>query len=335
MSAARVPSPPEAQRAAGRPLARRFSLDLVLRYYIQLLLVVAVVVLGAIDENFRSPDNLENILLQASFTGIGAAGMTLLIIAGAFDLSVAGILGTCGIALALVAAAGHDGLAVGVALALGAGLGLVNGLAVTKMKIPAFIATLGLMNVYLGLAFIATRGQVIGIESEALRFAGTEAVLGFLPIPFLVMLLVYAACALVLEKTVFGRQVRAVGSSGPAALAAGLPVDRVRIACFVIVGLCTAIAGVLLSGELSSANAIMASGYELGAIAVAVVGGTSLQGGSGTLFGSFTGALFFAVINNALNIFGVGAYWQYVASGLLLVSAVGVQELRTYVREGN
>jgi ribose transport system permease protein len=328
-----TPGPSRAEPEAGRLAIRRDPVDFLLRHYIQLLLVVAVVVLGAMDENFRSLGNFENILLQASFTGIGAAGMTLLIISGAFDLSVAGILGTCGIALALLSARVHDLVAVPVAIALGAVLGLVNGLAVTKMKIPAFIATLGLMNVYLGLAFIATQGQVVGIESAALRFMGTEAVLGFVPIPFLVMILVYMACAVVLRGTMFGRHVKAVGSSEAAALAAGIPVDRVKVACFVLVGLCTAIAGVLLSGELSSANAIMASGYELGAIAVVVVGGTSLQGGSGTLVGSFTGALFFAVLNNALNIFGVGAYWQYVASGLLLISAVGVQELRTYARE--
>lgn len=312
--------------AGGRDFA-----DLLLRYYIQALLVIAVVVLSIIDSNFRRLGNYANILLQSAFPGIGAAGMTLLIIAGAFDLSVAGMLGVCGIALALLSPA-SSALAVPAALLIGVALGLLNGFVVTRMKIPAFIATLGMMYVYLGAAFIATRGAVIGISSALLRALGTDAVFGVLPIPFLIMIVVYVLCALLLGRTVHGRSIRAVGSNETAARTAGIPVNRIKTLCFVIVGICTAIAGILLAGELSSANAIMATGYELNAIAIVVFGGTSLKGGSGTLFGSFTGALFFAVINNALNIFGVGAYWQYVVSGLLLISAVGIEAIRSYVR---
>jgi ribose transport system permease protein len=310
------------------------TLRFVLRYYIQVLLVAAVVVLSAVDPNFRTFGNFENILLQSSFAGIGAVGMTFLIVAGAFDLSVAGILGGCGIVLALLTPALGGPLAAVAVVVLGGVLGLVNGLVVTRMRIPAFIATLGMMNVYLGLAFVITKGQVLAIDSPLLMDLGTSAVLGFVPIPFLVMVVVYVAGGLLMRRTLFGRQVRAVGSNPLAARTAGLPVDRVRILAFVLVGLCTAMAGVLLTGELSSANAIMATGYELSAIAIVVVGGTSLKGGSGTLFGSFTGALFFAVINNALNIFGVGAYWQYVVSGLLLITAIGVQVVRGYLHGG-
>jgi ribose transport system permease protein len=306
--------------------------DLVLRYYIQVLLVVAVVILSMVNANFRRPANYSNILLQASFTGIGAAGMTLLIITGAFDLSVAGILGFGGIVLALLSPVLPPLVAVLATLLLGVALGLLNGFVVTKMRIPAFIATLGMMNVYLGVAFIVTKGQVLGISSGLLRALGTDSLFGFLPIPFLIMIVVYVLCSLFLGRTVYGRYLRAIGSSETASRSVGIPVDWIKIVCFMIVGVCTAIAGVLLSGELSSANAIMASGYELNAIAIVVVGGTSLKGGSGTLFGSFTGALFFAVINNALNIFGVGAYWQYVVSGLLLISAVGIDAIRSYLR---
>ncbi len=305
--------------------------ELLLKYYIQALLVIAVVVLSIINPNFRRPGNYANILLQSSFAGIGAAGMTLLIIAGAFDLSVAGILGVSGIALAILSPASVGGAVIGTIM-IGIALGLVNGFVVTKMKIPAFIATLGMMNVYLGVAFIATKGQVLGIGSGFLRAIGTDTLVGVVPIPFLIMIVVYILCALFLGRTVYGRFIRAIGSSETASRTVGVPVNRIKTICFSIVGACTAIAGILLAGELSSANAIMASGYELNAIAIVVVGGTSLKGGSGTLFGSFTGALFFAVINNALNIFGVGAYWQYVVSGLLLISAVGIEVIRNSVR---
>ena len=318
----------EAAVAAGRPRAA----EVLLKYYVQVLLIVALIVLSLINPNFRRPGNYANILLQSSFAGIGAAGMTLLIIAGAFDLSVAGILGVCGIALAVISGTAGAGVALVVTVLIGVALGLVNGFVVTKMRIPAFIATLGMMNVYLGVAFIATQGQVLGVASGLLRAMGTDAVFGLLPIPFLVMIVVYVLISLVLGRTVPGRFMRAIGSSETASRAVGIPVNRIKVLCFAIVGACTAIAGILLAGELSSANAIMASGYELNAIAVVVVGGTSLKGGSGTLFGSFTGALFFAVINNALNIFGVGAYWQYVIAGLLLISAVGVEVIRARVR---
>ena len=320
------------QKAVAPEGGARSIAELLLKYYIQVLLVIAVVILSVVNPNFRRLGNYANILLQSSFAGIGAAGMTLLIIAGAFDLSVAGILGVCGIALALLSPVSPTLIALLATLVIGVALGLLNGFVVTKMRIPAFIATLGMMNVYLGVAFIATQGQVLGITSRVLRALGTDALLGVLPIPFLIMIVVYALCALFLGRTVYGRYVRAIGSSETASRAVGIPVNRIKVVSFMIVGVCTSIAGILLAGELSSANAIMASGYELNAIAIVVVGGTSLKGGSGTLFGSFTGALFFAVINNALNIFGVGAYWQYVISGLLLISAVGIEVIRKYVR---
>lgn len=337
----------ETSRTAPVSLERqRPILDLLLKYYIQWLLLIAMIVLAALNANFRQPINLENILLQSAFAGIGAAGMTLLIISGAFDLSVAGILGVCGVVMATLVSRTSTVLGICAALAVGVALGLVNGFVVTKLRIPAFIATLGMMNVYLGIGFIWTNGQVVsvampaqvnlttGVVGAATPFVltlGTGSLFGILPIPFLVMAVVYGLCHVVLRRTHFGRFLRAVGSSEPAARAVGIPVARVRILCFATVAVCTAIAAVLLTGELSSANAIMATGYELNVIAIVVVGGTSLQGGQGTLLGSFTGALFFTVISNALNIFGVGAYWQYVVSGVLLISAIAVQALRTYV----
>lgn len=332
--------------APSRLESRRKIGDFLLKYYIQSLLVVALIVLAALNTNFRQPNNLKNILLQSSFAGIGAAGMTLLITAGAFDLSVAGILGVCGVIMATLVAPTSTALGICAALAVGVALGIINGLIVTKLRIPAFIATLGMMNVYLGLGFIWTNGQVVsvaqpaqvsqttGVVSAATPFVltlGTGSLFGILPVPFLVMAIVYGLCYLLFRRTHYGRFLRAVGSSEPAARTVGIPVTRIRIIAFALVAACTAIAAVLLTAELSSANAIMATGYELNVIAIVVVGGTSLQGGRGTLLGSFTGALFFAVINNALNIFGVGAYWQYVVSGVLLISAIAVQAVRSYV----
>jgi ribose transport system permease protein len=309
-----------------------FVLSFLTKYYIQSLLVIGVVILAVVNPYFRTVGNLENILLQSSFAGIGAAGMTLLIVSGAFDLSVAGLLGLCGVLISELLPSLGVVLTVLAALLFGFVLGLVNGLVVTKLQIPAFIATLGMMNIYLALAFIWTQGsRVIALSDPSFNILGSGTLFGVLPIPFLVMIVTYLVCYGILNRSVYGRCLRAVGSSEAAARTAGLPVDLIRILAFAIVGGCSALAGVFLAAELSSASAIMATGYELTVIAVVVIGGTSLKGGEGTLFGSFTGALFFAVISSALNILNVGAYWQYVVTGIFLISALGVQALRSYI----
>jgi ribose transport system permease protein len=303
------------------------------KYYIQCLLVASVAVLAAVNPYFGTAENFENILLQASFAGIGAAGMTLLIVSGAFDLSVAGLLGLCGVLSSELLPSLGVVFTVIVALLLGLFLGFLNGLVVTKLRIPAFIATLGMMNIYLALGFIWTNGsRLISVEDPSFNALGTGTLRNVLPIPFVVLVATYLICYVILNRSVYGRCLRAVGSNEIAARTAGLPVDLIRILAFAIVGGCSALAGVFLTAELSSASAVMATGYELTVIAIVVIGGTSLRGGSGTLFGSFAGALFFAVINSALNILNVGAYWQYVVTGIFLISALGVQALRGYIQ---
>jgi ribose transport system permease protein len=307
-------------------------LSFLTKYYIQSLLVVSVAILALANPYFRTVGNLENILLQASFAGIGAAGMTLLIISGAFDLSVAGLLGLCGVLISKLLPSFGVVLTIILALIFGVLVGLLNGVVVTKLQIPAFIATLGMMNIYLALAFIWTQGsRVIAVSEPNFNLLGTGAFFGVLPTPFLIMIATYLACYGILNQSIYGRCLRALGSSEIAARTSGLPADLIRILAFAIVGGCTALAAVFLTAELSSASAIMATGYELTVIAVVVIGGTSLKGGEGTLFGSFTGALFFAVISSALNILNVAAYWQYVVTGIFLISALGVQALRSYI----
>ncbi len=322
MSAA---APPVTQGGSGTAV-QWFKRSLA-RYTIQYLLLAAVIVVFATNENARSVNNILSVLLQASFIGIGAAGMTIVIINGAFDLSVAGMLGLCGVVIAmLLPDIGILGVIL-VALALGGLLGVINGIVVTKLKIPAFIATLGMMNIYLAIAFIITSGQVVGVSDKGFRQLGTGDVLE-LPIPFVLMVLTYLGLHLVMSRTTYGRNIRAVGSNETAGRIGGLRVDRVRIFAFALLGICIGIAAIVLTGYLSSANAIMAQGYELRVIAAAVVGGTSLRGGSGTLLGTFTGALFFTLISNSLNMYNVGAYWQYIAVGSIIVIALGLDALR-------
>mgnify|MGYP001828074920 FL=1 len=328
MSAAAPPATTNGSAAAVAWFKRSLA-----RYTIQYLLLIAVLVIFATNENARSTNNILSVLLQASFIGIGAAGMTIVIINGAFDLSVAGMLGLCAVVIALLLPdVGIIGVIV-VSLSLGGALGVVNGLVVTKLKIPAFIATLGMYYVYLALAFIITGGQVVGVSDKTFRRLGTGDIFE-LPIPFLLMVLTYLGLYLVMTRTTYGRYIRAVGSNENAGYVGGLRVDRVRIFAFALLGVCIGIAAIVLWGSRSSAIATLAQGYEQRVIAAAVVGGTSLRGGSGTLLGTFTGALFFTLISNALNMYNVGAYWQYIAVGSIIVIALGLDALRRRYMSG-
>jgi ribose transport system permease protein len=285
--------------------------------------VVAFVVVGVVEPNFRQPANLTSILLQSSFAGLAASGMTLLIVGGMIDLSVAGVIALSATTVAYVLPHTLVGTAVAAALGLGALLGLLNGVIVTKLRFPPFIATYGMLNLYLAAAFIWTGGATVPALASGFLALGFAKVAG-LPVLFMVMLAVAVACHLLLYRTRFGRNLRAIGSSEAASRMAGLPVDRTRILAFGLVGLLTALAGVGLTALLSSASPGMSIGFELTVIAVAVVGGTSLFGGSGTLLGTVTAALLFAGLSNALNLLNVASYWQYVLTGVVLTAALVV-----------
>lgn len=327
-----TPEPSTAAVTAARfETPARRALDLVGRYYILLATVVLIAVMLAFSPSFATPGNLSNLLLQVSFSGIVAIGMTMLIAGGLFDLSVAGIAAVCAVVLALVLPHTTIGLAILVALAVGAGLGAVNGLVVTRMRIPAFIATLGTYNVFLALAFMITDGGVVGVSSTAFRSL-VMAKVGIVPVAFIALVLFAIGGHLLLQHTYFGRSLRAVGSNERAATVAGFSADGIKIAAFVITGLLTAIAAVFLTGMLSSANGVMANGLELSAITIAVVGGTALRGGRATMLGTFVAAVFVGLVNNALNLMRVDGYWQYIATGLVLIAALLLGRLRTESR---
>ncbi len=313
----------EPAKGRGRPSVGAFAG----KYALQLFTILFLVVMILLEPNFRQIGNLRSVLLQASFSGLSAAAMTLLIVAGMFDLSVAGIVGLTAVMVATVMPHTTVGAAVAAALVLGVILGLLNGVVVTKFRFPPFIATFGMLNLYLAAAFIWTTGATLPIAAVGFLPLATAQILG-LPVLFIVMVVGVLVCHFVLTRTRLGRNLRAVGSSEAASRMAGLPVDRTRIITFGLVGLFTAIAGVGLAALLSSASADMSLGFELTVIAVAVVGGTSLEGGRGSLLGTFTAAILFSALNNALNLLGVTSYWQYVAIGVVLILALVVAGLQ-------
>lgn len=319
--------PEETRPAPGTTVFRFLS-----RQYLVVVLVVLAVAVGIAKPVFWGSGNLSNVLFQASFVGLAACGMTLLIAGGLLDLSVGGVIAVSSIAVATVLPHTTIGAAIGLALLIGAALGLANGLLVTYVRIAPFIATLGTLYLFLGLAFIWTGGKVVPITSRNFRAAVTGT-LGWLPVPFLVFLVLAAATYLLLQRTYFGRTLRAFGSNERAAVLGGLPVKRSKVGVFVVAGVCFALAGVFMAGRLSSAEGNMAMGFEMDVIAAVVVGGTALRGGRGTMFGTVVGAVLFAVLANALNLLGVASYWQYVLTGTVLVAAIAVGARRSSAAE--
>ncbi len=326
--AAGVPSAEQEARPGIGQVLRQFAG----RQYLLGVLVVACVAVGFARPSFWGSGNLSNVLFQASFVGLAACGMTLLIAAGLLDLSVGGVIAVASIAVATVLPHTTIGTALLLALAIGAVLGLVNGLLVTYVKIAPFIATLGTLYLFLGAAFIWTSGKVVPITSSNYR-SFTTGTVGLLPVPFLVFVVLAVGTYFVLQRTYFGRTLRAFGSNERAAVLAGLPVNRAKVLVFVVAGVCFALAGVFMAGRLSSAEGNMATGFEMDVIAAVVVGGTALRGGRGTAFGTVVGALLFAVLNNALNLLGVASYWQYVLTGAVLVAAIALGARRSSAAE--
>lgn len=316
------------------PTRRRGTVsDYVVRYALQIFTAVAFLIVGIVLPNFRQLINLQDILVQASFAGLSAAGMTLLIIGGVIDLSVAGIIALTAVTFAELLPLTPLPVAIVLSLGVGVVLGFINGVLVTKLRFPPFIATYAMLNIYLAAAFVLTNAATLPVTSN-LALALTATYLLGVPVYFLLLVAAAVACWLGLTRTRFGRNLRAVGSSEAASRMAGLPADRTRITAFVIFGFLTSLAGVGLTSLLSSASADMSIGFELNVVAVAVVGGTSLLGGNGTLLGTVTAALLFAGLDDALNLFGVTSYWQYIAAGVVLAGALVVASRREAAARG-
>lgn len=292
-------------------------------------LILLIIVATFINDRFLTIPNLLNILRQVAIVGILAIGQTYVILTKGIDLSVGAMLG-----LSVVLFAGlvdSQGLAVAIPLGLLAGMaaGLVNGLGVAFAGIPAFIMTLGMLSFARGLAFIYTGGTPIPIISETYYYLGNGYVFG-LPIPAIILIATLIVSGLILKLTPFGRCVYGIGSNEDAARLSGVPVRRYLTSVYVISGLCAAIAGLVYSSQLSVGTPIAGQAYELDAIAAVVVGGTSLFGGRGSVFGTFIGTLIIGVLANILNLSGVDPFVQQLFKGALIVIAVFIMS-----RSGN
>lgn len=296
-----------------------------------ILLVAVVVVFSLLNSVYLTSENLENILVQSTFVLLIAVGMTFVLITGGIDLSVGSVLGlSAGISVLVLVEGGGFLLAVLAALAVGFAFGLLNGMLIAKAQINDFIVTLATLGIAGGaLVLIAAAQPLSGFTSPTFTALSNNSVLG-IPLPVILTAVIVVALEFVLRRTGFGRVVFAVGINREAAHLSGLNVNRARITVFVISGVLASVAGVLLASRLSSVPPRLGQGFELQAIAAAVLAGTSLTGGRGSVARAALGALFLGAVNVGIQIQQIDSAWFQVVVGL---SIVGAMVLDRTVRE--
>lgn len=291
-----------------------------------LALVVLVILVTIMSPTFVSPANLLNLLRQVSINAVIAFGMTFVILTGGIDLSVGSILALSGAVTASMLTSGFAApLALAVGLILGAIFGLLNGILIAYGKAAPFIATLATMTIFRGATYVFTNGNPItGAKMNnnfLFQFMGRGYLFG-IPFPIIIMIVVYGILFVLLHKTAFGRKTYALGGNETAARIAGVRTKVVTMLIYTISGLMAAIAGIILTSRLSSAQPDAGTTYEMDAIAAVVLGGTSLAGGKGRIFGTLIGALIIGTLNNGMNLLGISSFYQQIVKGIVILIAV-------------
>ncbi|UDL94570.1 L-arabinose ABC transporter permease AraH [Lichenihabitans sp. PAMC28606] len=293
------------------------------------LFVVAFAAVAFLVPNFFTERNMLGLLQSVVTIGIVSGSMMLCLASRDFDLSVGSTVAFAGMAAVMGSnATGSVTLGVGLALLAGLAVGIVNGVVIARLRINALIATLATLQIVRGLALIASNGRAVGVNEPAFYSIAQTAVFG-IPTPVWVMVLCLAAFGFVLNRTVFGRNVLAVGGNPDATRLAGVDVARTRIWIFAIQGVMCGIAGVLLASRITSGQPNAATGLELSVISACVLGGVSLAGGRAAISGVVVGVLILGIAENAMNLLNIQAFYQYLVRGLILLLAVMLDNLRS------
>ncbi len=321
-------------------------------YYLGILtplifLILLILIFSSLHPRFLHPLNIFNVMRQISITGLIALGMTFVIIVRGIDLSVGSLIALCGLVGAVIAKGGlveRFSVGVGTELAnpwywalagsvlIGLLAGTVNGVCITKLKVPAFVVTLGGLSAYRGTALLVSDGGPISGFNEAYRWIG-QGKIGMVPIPVIIFLVLIVLCHIVLKYTVYGRYIYSVGGNPEAARLSGINIDLIITSTYIITGFFVGLAAFILSARLNSSEAVAGLGYELNVIAVVVVGGTSLFGGRGNILGTIIGAMLFGVLQNGLVLLNVSSYIQQIIIGIILILAVTFDKFSNSVRQ--
>jgi ribose transport system permease protein len=294
-----------------------------------IVLLVAVGALTLASPEFLTGNNLANLARQVAIFGILAIGQLMVILTGGIDLSVGSILGLAGAVTAQLLVSGFPIIpSIIIGVLVGAILGLANGVLVTKFKLPPFIATLGMLGIARGIVLVITDANTIQGLPDSFQTVANGTILG-IPNLLIIFVVITAIAWFVLNRTVFGRYVYAVGSNPEAARLAGVPVAIVTTAVYVIAGVLAAVGGVLLTSRLGAGVPTAGTGFELQAIAACVIGGASLSGARGSAIGAACGALIIGVLNNGGNLLAINAFYLQIAIGALVLVAVGFDQMNT------
>jgi ribose transport system permease protein len=304
-------------------------------------LIVLFVYFSVSTDVFLTGPNLINVVRQISYTGITAVGATMVLLIGGLDLSVGSLLAFVGVVAAkvIIEAGLPPGIGLLAGLAAGALAGALNGFIITKLRIPALITTLGTLTIIRGIGFTLTGGlpvfgfpkqRFLGFD-EGVQAIGKGYVLG-IPVPVIIMIIVFVLGWIFLYRTYFGRYIYAIGGNAETARLSGIKVERIQFMVYTLAGVLTAIAGLIVMGRVNSGQPSIGSGFELEVITAVVLGGISIAGGAGNLLGAILGVLIMGVLSNGMIILNVSEYDQMVVRGLVLLIAVGVDRLRIRAR---
>jgi ribose/xylose/arabinose/galactoside ABC-type transport system permease subunit len=291
-------------------------------------LAVLFVVLSIAAPAFLTPTNLENLLVQASIVAIPSLAMMMCLAMGDFDLSVGSVVAFTGaITCSLILGGTPTLLAMGAGLVAGAGVGLFNGVVVTRLRVTPFIATMATLVIVRGITLVYTNGHDVIVSDPTLKLLVGARPLG-IPMPIVLAAAIIPLAWWLLNRMRFGRWVCAIGSNRDAAVVTGLRVDRTRVLVYVLVGLGAGFWGLILSSQLQKGSGLLGIGFELTAITVVIIGGTSLTGGRATVAGTVLGALMLETIRNGLNLLNVPPAYQRISVGVVLVGALAVLGLK-------
>jgi ribose transport system permease protein len=299
--------------------------DVLIRNSMVIVLVIVMIYFASQNDRFATIQNFRTILIAAAPFALVALGQTLVILTGGIDLSVGSVIAVSAMSAAWLSLAMPDRiwLAMLLAIVAGAFAGLVNGLVIAYLNVTPFVATLGMLTIASGFAYVIGGGAPINGLPKDFGFIANEKIFGF-QLPVYIMIAGFIILGLLMKYSSFGMRIYAVGGNRTAAEVAGVNAKRVLIGVYVISGFLAGVSGVILASRVISGPPNLGAGYELDAIAAVVIGGASLMGGRGTVWGTLLGLLLIQTLNNGLDILVIPAYWQMVISGVLIVSAVAV-----------
>lgn len=299
------------------------------KYGVVLVFILEIILCSILSDRFFAWGNILNIFRQIAMTGILAVGMTFVCITGGIDLSVGAIIAMVTVFTAdVLKTTGSIPAAILVGILAGLSIGLLNGAGIAFGKMPPFVMTLGTTSVAQGIAYIYTNGMPISIKNRAFTNLGNGMLFGKIPLAAVYFLVILIVGYILLSKTVFGRHVYSVGSNAEATRLSGISVKKTQFLVYAMSGLLAGVAGVLYSAQMGIGTPIAGGGYELDAISAVFVGGASVSGGSGTIWGTFFGAAIIGILNNIMNLTGVNTYFQMLISGLIIIVAVLVRRKR-------